>query len=83
MIGGGCGFREECGVFGVYGSDEAAVHTALGLHALQHRGQEATGIVSMQGAEFHSHRGIGHVGENFDGIIGAFRPPQRECGDWA
>ena len=66
----GCGFREECGVFGVYGSDEAAVHTALGLHALQHRGQEATGIVSMQGAEFHSHRGIGHVGENFDASSG-------------
>ena len=64
------GFREECGVFGVYGSDEAAVHTALGLHALQHRGQEAAGIVSMDGTEFHSHRGIGHVGENFDASSG-------------
>ena len=63
-------FREECGVFGVYGSEEAAVHTALGLHALQHRGQEAAGIVSMQGSEFHSHRGIGHVGENFDASSG-------------
>ena len=63
-------FREECGVFGVYGSDEAAVHTALGLHALQHRGQEAAGIVSMESAQFHSHRGIGHVGENFDAASG-------------
>ncbi len=63
-------FREECGVFGVYGSEEAAVHTALGLHALQHRGQEAAGIVSMEGAQFHSHRGIGHVGENFDAASG-------------
>ena len=63
-------FREECGVFGVYGSEEAAVHTALGLHALQHRGQEAAGIVSMDGSAFHSHRGIGHVGENFDAASG-------------
>ena len=63
-------FREECGVFGVYGSEEAAVHTALGLHALQHRGQEAAGIVSMESAQFHSHRGIGHVGENFDAASG-------------
>ena len=63
-------FREECGVFGVYGSEEAAVHTALGLHALQHRGQEAAGIVSMHGNAFHSHRGIGHVGENFDAASG-------------
>ena len=63
-------FREECGVFGVYGSEEAAVHTALGLHALQHRGQEAAGIVSMHGNAFHSHRGIGHVGENFDASSG-------------
>ena len=45
-------------------------HTALGLHALQHRGQEAAGIVSMESAQFHSHRGIGHVGENFDAASG-------------
>ena len=42
-----------------------ASSTALGLHALQHRGQEAAGIVSFDGKEFHAHRGIGHVGENF------------------
>ena len=64
------GFQEECAVFGVYGTNEAAVHTALGLHALQHRGQEATGIVSFDGETYHSHRGFGHVGENFDAASG-------------
>ena len=63
-------FNDECAVFGIYGSDEAAVMTALGLHALQHRGQEATGIVSMEGDVFHAHRGIGHVGKNFDAQAG-------------
>jgi amidophosphoribosyltransferase len=58
--------KEECGVFGIYGqSPDAASHTALGLHALQHRGQEATGIVSCDGEHFHSHRGQGHVAEVF------------------
>ena len=60
------GFHEECAVFGVYGSAEAHVLTALGLHALQHRGQEATGMVSFNGQQFNSHRGVGHVGENFN-----------------
>ncbi len=58
-------FHEECGVFGVFGHGEAAAFAALGLHALQHRGQEAAGIVSYDGAQFHSHRGLGQVGENF------------------
>lgn len=53
--------REECGVFGVFDDPSAAAHTALGLHALQHRGQEAAGIVSTDGDQFHSHRGLGHV----------------------
>jgi amidophosphoribosyltransferase len=57
--------HEECAVFGVYGSPEASVVTALGLHALQHRGQEACGIVTFDGKNFHAHRGLGHVGENF------------------
>jgi amidophosphoribosyltransferase len=57
--------HEECGVFGVFGHPEAAAHVALGLHALQHRGQEASGIVAFDGKEFHSHRGLGHVAENF------------------
>ena len=46
-------FNEECAVFGVYGSSEAHVLTALGLHALQHRGQEATGMVSFDGKQFN------------------------------
>ena len=58
--------HEECAVFGIYGSNEASINTALGLHALQHRGQEAAGIVSFDGRYFHAHRGLGHVGENFD-----------------
>ena len=57
--------KEECGVFGIYGAPGAASHTALGLHALQHRGQEATGIVAYDGELFHSHRGQGHVADNF------------------
>ena len=58
-------FHEECGVFGVWNVPDAAAVTALGLHALQHRGQEATGIVSFDGKHFHSHRGLGLVGDNF------------------
>jgi amidophosphoribosyltransferase len=57
--------HEECGVFGIYGHPGAASHTALGLHALQHRGQEAAGIVSFDGQHFHTHRGAGHVADNF------------------
>lgn len=59
-------FHEECGVFGVYGVTQAAAAVALGLHALQHRGQEAAGIVSFDGAAFHQHRALGHVAGNFD-----------------
>ena len=58
--------HEECGVFGIYGHPEASAHTALGLHALQHRGQEAAGIVSHDGAQFYSHRAMGLVGDNFN-----------------
>jgi amidophosphoribosyltransferase len=57
--------REECGVFGVLGHAEAATLTALGLHALQHRGQEAAGIVSFDGRQFHSERQLGLVGDHF------------------
>ncbi|AKH41353.1 amidophosphoribosyltransferase [Altererythrobacter atlanticus] len=57
--------REECGVFGVIGASEAAAACALGLHALQHRGQEAAGITSFDGTEFYTRRGLGHVAENF------------------
>ena len=58
--------HEECGVFGIFGSEDAAVMTALGLHALQHRGQEASGIVTFDGKTMHAHRALGHVGDNFD-----------------
>lgn len=57
--------REECGVFGAINASDAAAATALGLHALQHRGQEAAGITSFDGKEFYSRRGLGHVAENF------------------
>jgi len=57
--------REECGVFGVWGADSASALVALGLHALQHRGQEAAGITSYDGKTFHSHRGTGHVARVF------------------
>jgi amidophosphoribosyltransferase len=57
--------REECGVFGIIGHPDAAAITALGLHALQHRGQEAAGIVSFDGTRFHSERRQGLVGESF------------------
>ncbi|MFZ3483293.1 amidophosphoribosyltransferase [Sphingomonas sp. 3-13AW] len=58
--------REECGIFGVSGAEGAAALVALGLHALQHRGQEAAGISSFDGVQFHTHRAMGHVAGNFD-----------------
>ena len=57
--------REECGVFGIYGHPDASAIVALGLHALQHRGQEAAGIVSFDGRVFHSERKLGLVGDSF------------------
>ncbi len=66
--------REECGIFGVIGARSASSMVALGLHALQHRGQEAVGITSFDGidapegysGEFFSYRGIGHVAHVFN-----------------
>mgnify|MGYP002052708868 FL=1 len=58
--------REECGIFGVSGAETASAMVALGLHALQHRGQEAAGITSWDGHDFHTHRAMGHVAGNFD-----------------
>jgi amidophosphoribosyltransferase len=68
-------FHEECGVFGVYGHPDAAALAALGLHALQHRGQEAAGIVAYNGEQFNAHRGLGHVSDNFSSkeVIGRLR----------
>jgi amidophosphoribosyltransferase len=57
--------HEECGVFGILGHPEAATLTALGLHALQHRGQEAAGIVSFDGRHFHTEKRMGLVGDHY------------------
>ena len=57
--------REECGVFGIWGAETAAAVVALGLHALQHRGQEAAGITSWDGQSFHSHRAHGPCRRQF------------------
>jgi amidophosphoribosyltransferase len=67
--------REECGIFGVFNTEGAAAMVALGLHALQHRGQEAAGVTSFDGTAFHSHRAMGHVAGNFDreDIIGGLK----------
>jgi amidophosphoribosyltransferase len=54
-----------CGVFGIFGHPDAAALTALGLHALQHRGQEAAGIVAFDGERFHAERRMGLVGDHF------------------
>jgi len=59
--------RLECGVFGVYDVPDASAVAALGLHALQHRGQEACGIASFDGNRFHTERHMGHVGDAFAG----------------
>ena len=67
--------HEECGVFGIFGHAEASAHTALGLHALQHRGQEAAGIVSFDGKHFYTQRALGLVGDNFNSaaVIGKLK----------
>ncbi|MBH68077.1 MAG: amidophosphoribosyltransferase [Rhodospirillaceae bacterium] len=57
--------KEECGIFGIYGHPDAAALTALGLHALQHRGQESAGIVSYDGKRFNAERRLGLVSEHF------------------
>jgi amidophosphoribosyltransferase len=61
--------KDECGVFGIWAQgqlDEAANFTYLGLHALQHRGQESAGIVSTDGETLHVHHGMGLVADVFD-----------------
>ena len=58
--------KEECGVFGISNNADAATLTALGLHALQHRGQEGCGIVSFDGEKYHSEKRFGLVGDNFN-----------------
>src|SRR5215510_13104259 len=58
-------FHDECGVFGILGRQDAAAIVTLGLHALQHRGQEAAGIVSYDGSQFHVERHVGLIGDTF------------------
>ncbi|TIV97378.1 MAG: amidophosphoribosyltransferase, partial [Mesorhizobium sp.] len=58
-------FHDECGVFGIFGRQDAAAIVTLGLHALQHRGQEAAGIVSYDGTQFHVERHVGLIGDTF------------------
>jgi len=62
-------FRDECGVFGVHGSEEASHLTYLGLYALQHRGQESCGIVASNGREHVAHRAMGLVADTFGAPI--------------
>ena len=52
-------FKEECGIFGIFGHPEAANMTYLGLYALQHRGQESAGIASADGTQIRAHQGHG------------------------
>jgi amidophosphoribosyltransferase len=71
-------FKEECGVFGISNNKDSAALTALGLHALQHRGQEGCGIVSFDGKKYHSEKRFGLVGDNFNkekvlkNLVGSF-----------
>ncbi|MEE9471605.1 MAG: amidophosphoribosyltransferase, partial [Gemmatimonadota bacterium] len=58
-------FHDECGVFGVFGHSEAANLTYLGLHGLQHRGQESAGIVSSVGTRLAEEKGMGQVARIF------------------
>lgn len=71
--------HEECGVFAIHGHNDAGALAALGLHALQHRGQEAAGIVAYDGHHFHSHRALGLIGDTFsrENVIRELK------GDWA
>ncbi|HEY7851638.1 MAG TPA: amidophosphoribosyltransferase [Caulobacteraceae bacterium] len=72
--------RLECGVFGVFDTPDAASVVALGLHALQHRGQEACGIAAFDGAGFHTERRLGHVGDAFSGDLSDRLPGRSAIG---
>jgi amidophosphoribosyltransferase len=74
------GFKDECGVFGVFGCDEAANLAYLGLHALQHRGQEAAGIVTAHEGTLYAHRALGLVQDTFSAETLAKLPGDRAIG---
>ena len=59
-------FRDECGVFGIFGHPEASNHAYLGLYALQHRGQESAGIAASDGHVVRAMKAMGYVNEAFD-----------------
>ncbi len=73
-------FHDECGVFGIFDHPEAAKLTYLGLYALQHRGQEAAGIASSDGADVYSHKSLGHVQEIFTPAVIAHLPGSAAIG---
>ncbi len=73
-------FHDHCGVFGVHGHAEAAHITYLGLYALQHRGQESTGIVACQGREHFAHRAMGLVADTFNAKTLAKLPGRHAIG---
>ncbi len=72
--------KEECGVFGIYNNLEASNLTYLGLHALQHRGQESAGIVTSDGVNLHNHRDMGLVSDIFDEGVLAGLPGHHAIG---
>jgi len=73
-------WHDECGVFAAVGEGRAAEVVCLGLHALQHRGQESAGIVSSDDGQFHTHRGLGLVSDVFDDAILAKLPGHSAIG---
>ena len=73
-------FHDECGVFGIFGAEEAANLTYLGLHSLQHRGQESAGIVSTDGATLFAHRAMGLVQDGFGQEVLERLPGDRAIG---
>ena len=66
------GLKEECGLFAVFGLEDAALHTALALHAQQHRGQEGAGIVTLHEGQFQTHKAAGLVSDHFSADAGGF-----------
>src|SRR3954467_5864275 len=62
-------FHDHCGVFGVFGHEEAAKLAYLGLYALQHRGQESAGICTSDGKEIFTHKAMGHVADIFPPVL--------------
>lgn len=73
-------FQEECGIFGIYNNPEASNLTYLGLYALQHRGQEATGIVSSDGKQLYSHKAMGLVADAYNKKTLSTLPGQNAIG---